>query len=367
MTSDELKRILLIMGAKDPAIKMSVRQIMNRMDSNEDLSSIFASVSASRVPPGFDHKEWEDTKSRVLERTRKEFVWLGWGHADWGTPIERDALQELSHEGKVEFHMGKGYIATDSFLARNADSDIPKTVKRYVDEHLEQGNDEGKAWALAWSRYCKFKNPGSPRCKQDNYFSGRDSCSIEARVAALWLRRAYSVALPSRKRQRLIDGLQQLVRKGITPFPKDDPQRFLGQIAKNLRSDVQDLLGEGPTLSTESAHDVIRTILHEASATLNGKILEKAAVEMGVNPELLGREVVGRLGSIVDDMVNGFAKDAARGSLRGQKQAIRLFQRNLGMEEWEAQQLLDVVVSGIKIEVGLAPDQVDLLLTSYLD
>jgi len=48
----------------------------------------------------------------------------------------------------------------------------PKDVKRYVEEHLEQGMDESKAWAIAWSRYCR-KRPGSPRCKQDGYFKGQ--------------------------------------------------------------------------------------------------------------------------------------------------------------------------------------------------
>lgn len=64
---------------------------------------------------------------------------------------------------------------------------IPKTVERYVEEHKEQGADESKAWALAWSRYCEYKNPDSPHCKQDDYFKGRDS-SISERVAKRWLR-----------------------------------------------------------------------------------------------------------------------------------------------------------------------------------
>lgn len=49
---------------------------------------------------------------------------------------------------------------------------LPKTVERYVKEHKEQGMDEKKAWAIAWSRYCKYTNPGSPRCKQDEYLKG---------------------------------------------------------------------------------------------------------------------------------------------------------------------------------------------------
>lgn len=47
--------------------------------------------------------------------------------------------------------------------------DIPKTVERYVKEHLDQGYDESKAWAIAWSRFCKFKYPDSDRCQQDEY------------------------------------------------------------------------------------------------------------------------------------------------------------------------------------------------------
>lgn len=51
--------------------------------------------------------------------------------------------------------------------------DIPKTVERYVDEHQEeQGMDEDKAWAVAWSRYCS-DNPDSPHCQQDEYFPNR--------------------------------------------------------------------------------------------------------------------------------------------------------------------------------------------------
>lgn len=46
--------------------------------------------------------------------------------------------------------------------------DLPKNVERYVDEGKEQGLSEGEAWAVAWSRYCKYKNPDSPHCKKDS-------------------------------------------------------------------------------------------------------------------------------------------------------------------------------------------------------
>jgi len=53
------------------------------------------------------------------------------------------------------------------------ETDIPKDVRRYYYEHLDQGNSKSKAFAIAWSRYCKYKNPNSPRCKQKVYFAGR--------------------------------------------------------------------------------------------------------------------------------------------------------------------------------------------------
>jgi hypothetical protein len=50
---------------------------------------------------------------------------------------------------------------------------IPADVERYVKEHKEKGYDEGYAWALAWSRYCEYKNPDSPHCHQNNYFEDK--------------------------------------------------------------------------------------------------------------------------------------------------------------------------------------------------
>ena len=46
--------------------------------------------------------------------------------------------------------------------------DLPKNVERYVQEGKDQGLDEGEAWAVAWSRYCRWKNPDSPHCKKDS-------------------------------------------------------------------------------------------------------------------------------------------------------------------------------------------------------
>jgi hypothetical protein len=52
---------------------------------------------------------------------------------------------------------------------------IPITVERYYSEHISKGVPEKQAWALAWSRYCKYSYPGSKRCqkKPSQYFTGR--------------------------------------------------------------------------------------------------------------------------------------------------------------------------------------------------
>jgi len=60
---------------------------------------------------------------------------------------------------------------------------LPPEVERYVKEHKEQGMDEGKAWAIAWSRYCKYTNPGAKHCKSDDYFHGKGKKKANQRTA----------------------------------------------------------------------------------------------------------------------------------------------------------------------------------------
>jgi hypothetical protein len=58
---------------------------------------------------------------------------------------------------------------------------IPADVERYVEETRESNPDydEGQVWAVAWSRYCKYKNPGSDHCKKptSEYFPGRKNAA----------------------------------------------------------------------------------------------------------------------------------------------------------------------------------------------
>jgi Protein of unknown function (DUF5661) len=60
--------------------------------------------------------------------------------------------------------------------ASNPTREVPERVERYFQEAMEQGgNTEPQAWAIAWSRYCKYAEPESGHCKlrRSEYFPGR--------------------------------------------------------------------------------------------------------------------------------------------------------------------------------------------------
>ena len=55
---------------------------------------------------------------------------------------------------------------------------IPDAVERYVREIRRQSPHypEQKVWAVAWSRFCRYKDPGSRHCRRRSralYFPGR--------------------------------------------------------------------------------------------------------------------------------------------------------------------------------------------------
>ncbi len=62
---------------------------------------------------------------------------------------------------------------------KEKNENIPNYVHDKVEEIMgnQKEKDEGKAWAVAWSIYCKYKKPGSPHCKKesDDYFPSRNS------------------------------------------------------------------------------------------------------------------------------------------------------------------------------------------------
>ena len=109
---------------------------------------------------------------------------------------------------------------------------IPADVERYVQEHLDQGNDESKAWALAWSRYCAYKNPGSDHCKQNSYFPGKKKATLRAATIKLAfdnpgpVREALLPILAAAKYPRVLHDIENdFNRRAITVSEKNDMQR----------------------------------------------------------------------------------------------------------------------------------------------
>lgn len=107
----------------------------------------------SQVPSSSSPDKWEDSSNpRLLEPYA--FVAM---------------MKAISREGsKMRIIPARGASAR---YAKN----LPADVERYVQGGKDQGLPEDEAWAVAWSRYCKYKNPGSDHCQMDpgDYFPGR--------------------------------------------------------------------------------------------------------------------------------------------------------------------------------------------------
>lgn len=78
-----------------------------------------------------------------------------------------------------------GGYSTHSLPTKNAEN-LPKYVEdkvKYFEE--EKGYEPEKSWPVAWSIYCKYKEPGSPHCKKDpsEYFPSRNKKAFIQRVA----------------------------------------------------------------------------------------------------------------------------------------------------------------------------------------
>ena len=69
-----------------------------------------------------------------------------------------------------------GGYSTHSLPTRTAEN-LPDYVEDKVKMFKEKGYSEDKAWPIAWSIYCKYKEPNSPHCHQDtdDYFSKQAS------------------------------------------------------------------------------------------------------------------------------------------------------------------------------------------------
>lgn len=65
------------------------------------------------------------------------------------------------------------YTYLGHMLRDRTAKNVPKKVDEYVKKFEAEGKDPGYAYALAWSIYCKHKNPDSPHCKADSYLDGQ--------------------------------------------------------------------------------------------------------------------------------------------------------------------------------------------------
>lgn len=99
------------------------------------------------------------------------------------TPIADQILENVSPTGlRARYDLfvaaWKRYhrFIQGSPVGKVAAGDIPADVERYVKETKESNPDydDSQLWAVAWSRYCKYKNPGSEHCKMNtnDYFKG---------------------------------------------------------------------------------------------------------------------------------------------------------------------------------------------------
>ena len=99
-----------------------------------------------------------------------------------GENVSLDELPEELQENVKNPPPGVAAL-TEKLKAKAASSrvavDLPPDVERYVEE-IQEANpdyDESQAWATAWSRYCKYKNPGSEHCSKpaSGYFTGKSA------------------------------------------------------------------------------------------------------------------------------------------------------------------------------------------------
>ena len=132
-----------------------VAQLVNAKLESVD-TSVYASPS-KRALKWFKRYQYPSTAAYSISRT--------------------EARRLLDHVG-IDLDAMVAQAIEDSFgpYAVNPVREVPEKVERYFAEAMEQpGMTEPKAWAVAWSRYCKYTEPQSKHCKlrQAEYFPGR--------------------------------------------------------------------------------------------------------------------------------------------------------------------------------------------------
>jgi hypothetical protein len=120
----------------------------------------------------------------VLWKLRKEQGQAGMPGAGMGAGAHKDKSQ---YDRKREQRVDRDATLTQPLMTRRdygaamSDSpmktakNLPPDVECYVEEGKAQGLPEDQAWAVAWSRWCKYKKPGDEHCQKSpsEYFPGR--------------------------------------------------------------------------------------------------------------------------------------------------------------------------------------------------
>ena len=238
------------------------------------------------------HQDVPDT-AKALEKAnwdaRKELGRAGLPGAGMGAGLHKDKSQyNRKREKSLErdatltqpLMTRRDYGVTAMLNTQNFErvlkmaEDLPGPVERYVKETMEGNPDytEEQAWATAWSRYCKYKNPGSDHCQkdQDEYFKAAG----ESRVSVSALRTALKVALK---------GLRYTSRNisvRISPtytmyWPGDDGARGVFQlVGKTPGPVIRGAFGGGALGAREQSavdSDQSSKPLPEGSVAINGQ------------------------------------------------------------------------------------------------
>lgn len=258
---------------------------------------------------------------------------------------------------EVEPHLAKQSYAFDElqpYLVKPSDVLIHPDIP---DNPLGKGR-----WA--WERELILKPGASPKLlgeskKQKLLQQIAKRASLTKVVASRYIE-ALSINLSDRFRDRFLGRLKAYIRRGLSPFPSMSPQRAESKLAQELVEAVKPMLRGGETLSIPNAHEFVRSLVRSADFTLGQQAFD-------ILGDRADRNLKGRLTNLLEKMAEGLASDPSSGPAKAQKKAVRLLVRELGLEEWEAQQTLDQIGSALNIEIPMASDQINLLLASYLE
>jgi hypothetical protein len=149
---------------------------------------------ARKIKYGPDtHEEKSDSSSsmeKAMWEARKQQGQAGLPGAGMGAGYHKDKSKyDRKQEQQVDreacltqpLMTRRDYGAVDTMdindyvKALKTAKNLPPDVERYVEEGKAQGLPEDQAWAVAWSRWCKYKSPGDEHCSKgpEGYFKGK--------------------------------------------------------------------------------------------------------------------------------------------------------------------------------------------------